>query len=318
MTTYIVQRLLATIPVLFFVGTIVFTILHLTPGDPAVLLLSGSESTQLAQQDLEEIRKALGLDRPLYEQYGKFLWNTVRGDLGTSVFTGQSVTSVFKQRFEATVSLGVLSQFTALALAIPLGILAAWKANSFIDRGVMMYVVMGFSVPQYWLAYNLIFLFAVELGWFPAVGYSPLSEGVAQWAKHLTLPVITLALTAGALSARITRATMLEILREDYIRTARAKGLAERVVLVRHALKNASIPIVTVAALGLANIISGIVILELVFAIPGMGRALVEALLRRDYPVIQGLIMVTALTFIILNLLTDVLYAYLDPRIRYR
>jgi len=314
---YVIKRTLLTVPVLFFVGTIVFLIVQLTPGDPSVLLLSASESAQQTAQDREKIRAHLGLDRPLYEQYGKFLWHSIQGDLGTSVFTGQSVASMFAQRFQATVLLGLLSQASAIIIAIPLGMFAAWKVNTFWDRGIMMYVVMGFSIPQYWLAYNLIFFFAVYLEWLPAVGYAPLSEGFFNWAKHLILPVLTLALTAGALTARITRSTMLEILREDYIRTARSKGLTERTLLMRHALKNAAIPILTVASLGLATVISGLAIIEVVFAIPGMGRALVEAIVQRDYPVIQGLIMVTATTFVVLNLLTDLLYAYLDPRIRY-
>ncbi len=317
MKAYVFKRILSSLPVLFFVGTIVFLILQLTPGDPAVLLLSASESAQQTALDYEKIRAHLGLDRPIYEQYGRFLWHTVQGDLGTSVFTGQPVTSLFKQRLQATAALGLISQAAALLIAIPLGMLAAWKVNSIWDRGIMLYVVMGFSVPQYWLAYNFIFLFAVKLGWLPAVGYAPISEGFFNWSKHLVLPVLTLALTAGALTARITRSTMLEVLREDYIRTARAKGLSERVLLVRHALKNAAVPILTVASLGLATVIGGIAIIEVVFAIPGMGRALVEAIVQRDYPVIQGLIMITAATFVVLNLLTDLLYAFLDPRIRY-
>ena len=317
MKGYILRRTLAAIPVLFFVATFVFLILHLTPGDPAYLLLGESESDWIMIEDIEELRAHLGLDRPLHEQYVKFLWSAVRGDLGTSIFTGQPVTDLFAQRFEATFVLGVVSKIVALGVAVPLGVLAAWKANSVWDRGIMLYVVLGFSVPAYWLAYNLIFLFAVNLGVLPAVGYSPFSEGVGDWARHLVLPVVTIGLTTAALTTRITRATMLEVLREDYIRTARSKGLSERLVLLRHALKNASIPIVTIIGLGMATIISGVVIIEVVFAIPGMGRALVEAILKRDYPVIQGLILVTAATFVFINLVTDILYAYLDPRIRY-
>ena len=317
MRGYLVRRVLATIPVLFIVGTIVFFILHLTPGDPAVLLLSGSESSQLAKQDLEEIRRHLGLDRPLYEQYAKFLWHTVQGDLGTSIFTGQTVTNMFGQRVEATASIGIVSQLLALMISIPLGVIAAYKANTLVDRGIMLWMVMGFSVPQYWLAYNLIFVFAVGLGWFPAVGFVPIGEGIIPWARHIALPVATLVLTVGALTARITRSSMLETLREDYIRTARAKGLANHVVLVRHALRNASIPVLTVVGLSLSSIVTGIIVLEVVFAIPGMGRGLVDAIIKRDYPSIQGLILITAFTFVMINLFTDLLYAYLDPRIRY-
>ncbi|MBI4200920.1 MAG: ABC transporter permease [Chloroflexi bacterium] len=318
MRAYVIRRVMATFPVLLFVATAVFLILRLTPGDPVQLMIGNiEESDWVMIKNIEEVRRRLGLDQPIHVQYGKFLWRTIQGDLGTSIFSGQSVTSIFRQRFEPTVTIGILSKILALGIAIPLGILAAWKANTWVDRGIMVYVVLGFSIPAFWLAYNMIFLFAVYLGWFPAVGYKAISDGVGLWMIHLVLPVAVLGLTGAALTTRITRSTMLEVLREDYIRTARSKGLAERVVLVRHALKNASIPILTIIALGLATIVSGLVIIETVFAIPGMGRALVEAILKRDYPVIQGLIMITAFVFVLLNLATDLLYAYLDPRIRY-
>ena len=317
MRGYIVRRLLVTIPVVFFIVTFVFFLVRLAPGDPAVLLLGSNESNDLAVQNIEAIRHHLGLDQPIYKQYIKFLWQTAKGDLGTSVFTGQSVSSLYLQRLEPTLSLGLLALAMAFGFAIPLGVIAAWRANTIADRGVMVYVALGFSVPAYWLAYNLIFVFAVKLGWLPAIGYSEFHKGFIPWMHHLILPAITAGITTAALTTRITRSSMLEVLREDYIRTARAKGLAEHVVLFRHALKNASIPILTTIGLGLVSIVTGIVVIEVVFAIPGMGRGLVEAIQRRDYPIIQGLIIITSVLFIMINLLTDILYAYLDPRIRY-
>ena len=315
--SYIIHRLLATIPVVFIVVTFVFFLVRFAPGDPALLLLGSNESNDLAVQDIEAIRHHLGLDQPMYRQYATFLWQTARGDLGTSVFSGQSVTSLYIQRLGPTLSLGILALILAVGLAIPMGVLAAWRASGIIDRGVMIYVALGFSVPAYWLAYNLIFIFSVRLGWLPAIGYSEIQNGIISWISHLILPAFVAGITTAALTTRITRSSMLEVLREDYIRTARAKGLSERVVLFRHALRSASIPILTTIGFGLVTIVTGIVVIEVVFAIPGMGRGLVEAIQRRDYPIIQGLIIITAGLFILINLVTDILYAYLDPRIRY-
>lgn len=317
MRRYIVRRLLVTIPVVFMVVTFVFFLVRFAPGDPALLLLGSNESNDLSVQNIEAIRKHLGLDQPVYKQYATFLWQIVQGDLGTSVFTGQSVTSLYWQRLGPTLSLGLMALVLAVGIAVPLGVLAAWKSSTIIDRGVMVYVALGFSVPAYWLAYNLIFLFSVNLGWLPAIGYSEIQNGVFSWMSHLILPAFVAGVTTAALTTRITRSSMLEVLREDYIRTARAKGLTEHVVLFRHALKNASIPILTTIGFGLVTIVTGIVVIEVVFAIPGMGRGLVEAIQRRDYPIIQGLIIITAGLFILINLVTDILYAYLDPRIRY-
>ena len=319
MQGYIIRRILSAIPTVLLVGTIVFFIVHLAPGDPVLLLVGEPEEANDWQmiKNIEEIRAKLGLDKPLPEQYWRFMWRTLQFDLGTSIFHGDTVATIFKQRFWPTISIVLLSKIFALSVAIPLGVVAAYKANSIWDRAIMVYVVAGFSIPGYFLAYILIFTFAVKLGWFPAIGYTSLAEGVGPWSSHLVLPIVSLAMVGSALTTRITRSTMLEVLREDYIRTARAKGLASTTVLVRHALKNASIPIVTIIGLGLATLIGGVVLIEVVFAIPGMGRATVEAMLRRDYPVIQGLILIVGLTFVVINLLTDILYAYLDPRIRY-
>jgi len=319
MQGYIIRRMLAAIPTVLLVGTIVFFIVHLAPGDPVLLLVGEPEEDNDWQmmQNIEEIRAKLGLDQPLHIQYAKFMWLTLKFDLGTSIFHGDTVASIFQQRFWPTISVVLMAKLVSLAIAIPLGVIAAYKANTIWDRAIMVYVVAGFAIPGYFLAYLLIFLFAVQLGWLPAIGYVSIAEGVGPWLSHLVLPTLSLSVIGSALTTRITRSTMLEVLREDYIRTARAKGLASGTILVRHALKNASIPIATIVGLGLATLIGGVVLIEVVFAIPGMGRATVEAMLRRDYPVIQGLILIVGLTFVVINLLTDVLYAYLDPRIRY-
>lgn len=292
---------------------ITFTLIHLAPGDPAAVIV-GDVGTPA---DIERVRKHLGLDKPLLEQMGIYIGNLLRGDLGRSIFSGYTVTSLIVMRLEPTLALAAFSEFIAILLALPLGILAAWRANSWIDRAIMIFAVIGFSIPVFWLGFNLIWLFAVKLRLFPAVGYTPLSRGVLSSLHSLTLPAFTLGIVYAALIARMTRATVLEILREDYVRTARAKGLGERIVLLRHALKNAAVPIVTIIGLGMAGLVAGVVITETVFAIPGLGRLIVDAVLRRDYPIIQGTMILITVSFVFLNLITDLSYAYLDPRIRY-
>lgn len=313
MSTYVLQRLLAAIPVLLLVGLITFALLRVTPGDPAAVL-AGEYATP---ENIARIRQHLGLDKPLYVQLGRWLGQILRGDLGDSLFTGYKVTTLIRQRLEPTLSLAILAEIVAVSLALPLGILAAWRANSWIDRVVMVFAVLGFSVPVFWLGFNMIWLFSVSLGLLPAAGYTPLAQGVWPWLKSLILPSLTLGLIFSALIARMTRASMLEILREDYIRTARAKGLGERVVLLRHALKNAAVPIITIIGLGFAALITGVVVTETVFALPGMGRLIVDSMLRRDYPVIQGALLLVAAAYVVINLLVDLTYAYFDPRIRY-
>ena len=313
MSGYIIRRLLASIPVILLVGIITFSILHIAPGDPAVLM-AGEEATP---EDVEKMRKALGFDKPFYVQFGVWVGNLLRGDLGTSIFSKHTITSLMAPRLQPTLSLGMLAIVLSILFGIPMGVIAAWKVGSVTDRGVMVFAVLGFSVPVFWLGFIFIWLFAVNFRIFPAVGFVPISEGVFPYLKSLTLPALANAIPFSALVARMTRSTMVEVLQEDYIRTARAKGLAEFGVIGRHALRNASIPIVTVIGLVFAALVSGAVVTETVFAIPGLGRLLVDGVVRRDYPIVQAMLMVTAVSYVFVNLVIDIFYAYLDPRIRY-
>lgn len=313
MKRYIVQRLLAFIPVVVFVGVFTFSLIHLAPGDPAALL-GGQTGTR---EEIDKIRERLGLDKPMVEQLWIWTKNTLRGDLGESVMSRIPIRELIAQRLPPSLWIGGLAEVFAVMVGVPLGVLAAWKANTWIDRTAMVFAVLAFSVPSFYLAYNLIFLFGVKLQWLPAIGYAPLSAGIGPWIHALILPVVSIGLIIAGLLTRITRATLLEVLREDYVRTARAKGLAESVVLFRHALKNAFAPILTVIGLGIAGLITGLVVTETVFAIPGIGRLVVDSIQRRDYPVIQGLMLLIALSYMTINLVIDLLYGYIDPRIRY-
>lgn len=313
MGRYLVQRLLAAIPVLLIVAVVTFSLVHLTPGDPASLMAGD----QALPEDIERIKEKLGLNRPLYEQLGIYFWDILRGDFGESVFTKFPVTTLIAQRLEPTISIAIFSQLVAIIIAIPAGILAAWKANTWIDRALMIFAVAGLAIPSFWLGANLIWLFAVRLDWFPALGYVSISDGVLPWLRSITLPSIAIGFISAALIARMTRASMLEVLREDYVRTARAKGLGEYNILIAHAFKNASIPVVTIIGIGLAGLVSGLVVTEAVFAIPGVGRLIVDAVLRRDYPVIQGVVLMVTFAYVLINLAVDIIYGYLDPRIRY-
>ncbi|MCP5152669.1 MAG: ABC transporter permease [Ectothiorhodospiraceae bacterium] len=313
MTAYIVRRLLATIPVMAVVALFVFFLLHLTPGDPAAVI-AGDDATPA---EIEGVRHKLGLDRPIYEQFGIYVGNLLRGELGTSIFSNLPVIALVKQRLEPSVVLAVSTLLVAVVFAIPMGVIAAWKARTAIDRIVMGFSVLGFAVPVFLVGYLLIYLFAIELRWLPVQGYKPLAQGVGQTLRSVVLPAFALGMVYMALIARITRASVLEVLSEDYIRTAHAKGVATRSVLLRHALKNAAVPIVTVIGIGFALLISGVVITETVFNIPGLGRLTVDAILKRDYPIIQGLIILFAAVKVIVNLMIDISYTFFDPRIRY-
>ena len=314
MGRYLVQRLLTTIPVLLIVSILIFSLIHVAPGDPASFM-AGDEARP---EQIERIRQKLGLDEPLYKQLGLYYVDIFRGDLGESVFTKFDVTELILQRLEPTVSIAVFAMLLAILISIPSGVLAAWKANSWVDRTVMVFAVFGFAIPVFWLGFNMIWLFAVKLNWFPALGYRPVSDGVLPWLRSMTLPAATVGIIVAALIARMTRSAMLEVLREDYIRTARAKGLGEFTVLFRHALRNASIPIVTVVGLSMAGLVSGLVITEAVFAIPGMGRLIVDGVTRRDYPIIQGTVLVITVFYVLINLAVDIGYGWLDPKIRYQ
>ncbi len=312
MIAYIIRRLIATIPVMIVVALFVFFLLHLTPGDPAAVIAGDDASPA----EIDGIRRKLGLDRPLLEQFGLYLWNLLRGDLGTSIFSNMPVMALVKQRLEPTVVLAVATLLVAVIFAIPMGVIAAWKANPSVDRIVMGFSVLGFAVPVFLVGYLLIYVFAIQLRWLPVQGYRPLAQGLEGTLRSIALPALALGMTYMALIARITRASMLEVLSEDYIRTARAKGVSTTSVLLRHALKNAAVPIVTVIGIGFALLISGVVITETVFNIPGLGRLTVDAILKRDYPIIQGLIILFAATKVMVNLLIDISYTLFDPRIR--
>ena len=313
MGSYILNRTLATIPVVAFVMLFVFSLLYVTPGDPAAIL-AGDQATQ---EEIEEIRTELGLDRSFPVRFVEWSVGVFQGDLGTSIFTQLPVSEMILQRVEPTVSLMIVTMIMAIVVAVPLGVIAAWKHGSLLDRAIMLVAVLGFSVPVFVVGYVLAWLMALQLGWLPVQGYRSISEGAWPWLRHLLLPSATLATFYIAIIARITRATMLEILQQDYIRTARAKGVAERAVLFIHALRNASMPIVTVVGIGIALVISGAVVIESVFALPGLGRLTVDSILRRDYPVIQAVILIFSFVYVIINLLIDLSYTLIDPRIRY-
>ncbi|MGH1570613.1 ABC transporter permease [Methylobacterium sp. P31] len=313
MLGYIGRRILATIPVMAVVGLFVFSLLYFAPGDPAAII-AGDQATP---DDVIRIRASLGLDRPFLVRFGEWSWQILHGNLGTSIFTNLPVTTMIGQRVEPTVSLMLVTLVFAIVVAVPLGVIAAWKAGSLIDRLVMGLAVMGFSVPVFVVGYVLAYVFALQLGWLPVQGYTPIEQGLWPWLSNLILPSVTLGLVYIALIARVTRATMLDVLSQDYVRTARAKGLAQGPVLFVHALKNAAVPIVTVIGIGIALLIGGAVVTETVFAIPGLGRLTVDAILRRDYPVIQGVVLLFSFVYVLVNLAIDLFYTLLDPRIRY-
>jgi peptide/nickel transport system permease protein len=305
--------LAATIPVLGIVAVLVLLLLRLTPGDPAAILAGDAASGE----QIAQIRAQLGLDRPLIVQFGIWIGKVLTGDLGQSFYFRIDVATLIGQRLEPTFALATLTILIAVAVAVPLGTLAAWRFGGWLDRALMGFSVLGFSVPVFVLAYLLIWLVSLKLEWLPVQGYARISEGVFLFLRHLILPAITLSVIYIALIARVTRASVLEALGEDYIRTARAKGLPELRVLVRHALANAAVPIVTVIGIGIAILIGGVVVTESVYAIPGLGRLTVDAVLARDFPTIQGVILFFSLVYVAVNLLIDLSYVFLDPRIRY-
>src|SRR5690242_12851734 len=313
MLSYILRRILSTLPVMGIVALFVFSLLYIAPGDPAAVI-AGDQATP---EQVERIRQSLGLDRPFLVQFSEWVWRLLHADLGRSIFTNLPVTTMIAQRIEPTLSLTLITLVLSVTVAVPIGVLAAWKAGSFVDRAIMGFAVFGFSVPVFVVGYLLAYFFALELEWLPVQGYTPLSEGVLPWLENLILPAIALGCVYIALIARITRAAMLEVLQQDYIRTARAKGLAQAPILFIHALKNASVPIVTVIGIGIALLIGGAVVTESVFAIPGLGRLTVDAILRRDYPVIQGVVLLFSFVYVLVNLGVDLLYTLFDPRIRY-
>jgi peptide/nickel transport system permease protein len=305
------RRIAATLPVMAVVALLVFLLIHLSPGDPAALIAGDLASTD----DIARLRTALGLDQPLWRQFALWAGRLAHGDLGTSIFTQVPVTELLGQRIEPTLSIALVTMAIAIAVAIPLGTLAAHRAGSWIDRVVMVFSVLAFSVPVFLIGYLLIWGFAIRLQWLPVQGYAPLGGGIGPWLAHLALPCLNLALVYMALLTRMTRATVLEVLQEDYIRTARAKGLGMLAVL-GHALRNAAIPIATTVGVGIALLIGGVVVTETVFAIPGVGRLVIDSVQRHDYPVIQSVLLLSAGVYVLVNLLIDLSYPLFDPRIR--
>jgi len=313
MKTYLLRRVLALLPVMYIVATLVFVLMHLTPGDPVSAMLGMDANPQ----DIERMRARLDLNDPLHLQYTRWLGRLLRGNLGESIFLQIPVTGAVLDRLEPTVLLTALAVLFAVGVGIPAGVISATRFGTFSDQFFMVVALLGVSMPEFWLGLNLIFLVAVKLGWFPVAGYVPLEGGWLATLRYLAMPAFCLGFVQSTLIARMTRAVMLDVLSQDYIRTGHAKGLAAGRVICKHALKNALIPTLTVIGITFAILMSGAIVIETVFNIPGVGRLLIQSVLRRDYPVIQGVVLLIAATYVLINLVVDVAYAYLDPRIKY-
>ncbi len=301
------------IPVFFVVAVVSFSILHIIPGNPAALILGINATTE----QIEELTIELGLDRPISEQFISWIKNLLRGDFGYSYFINKPVLEIILEKMPVSVSLAILAELVAIILAVPLGVFSAVKHNTLQDQVFMTFAVLGISLPSFWLAIMFILIFSVTLRWFPAQGYVPISEGFGVWLQHLALPSIALGINHSALIARMTRSSMLEVFTSDFVRTLRSKGLPENNVIFKHVLKNSMIPVVTVIGLSFASLLGGALIVETVFAIPGIGRLMLSSIQRRDYLVVQGILIIFASICVIINLLVDIIYVYLDPRIRY-
>jgi len=308
----IARRLIATIPVLLVVAIVIFAVLRLTPGDPATLV-AGDAATP---EQIEAIRRAMGLDQPVIVQFGRWVGDMLRGDFGISLISGKPVSELIASRMGATVSLTIVTLLFTLLVSLPVGVLSAWYQGKALDRAVMAGSVVGFSVPVFIVAYLLILVFSIELRWLPVQGYKPLSAGLWEHLRHLILPAISLSTVYIALITRIVRTSVIDTLGEDYIRTARAKGVPEWSVLSRHALQNAAVPILTIIGISITMLIGGVVVTESVFNIPGLGRLVLDSVLSRDFTVIQTLIVLFSLAYILINLLIDISYTLVDPRIR--
>ncbi len=313
MVAFLIRRCLATIPVMAVVAVFVFSLLYFAPGDP-VALIAGD---QASQAQIDAVRERLGLDQPYFVRLFTWLGQIVRLDLGQSIISGLPVTTLIAERLAPTISLMVIAIPLSVLIAVPMGIVAAWRAGTWIDRAVMVVAILGFSVPVFVVAYGLSWGIGLKLGWLPVQGYQPLSNGLWPWLSHLILPSVTVGSVYIALIARTTRAAMLDVLKQDYIRTAQAKGLGLNAVLFVHALKNAGIPIMTVVGIGVALLLGGAVVVESIFSLPGLGRLTIDAILKRDYPVIQGVVLLFSFAYVFVNLLVDLAYTLIDPRIRY-
>jgi peptide/nickel transport system permease protein len=313
MLIYAIRRILMAIPVMGVVALVVFGLLYLTPGDPA-MVIAGDQATP---DQIAKIRVSLGLDQPPYIRFGTWIWQVLQGDLGTSIFSSQTVAHMIDQRLEPTVSLLIFAILLSIAVGVPLGVAAAWRKGRLVDRFLSVFTTAGFSIPAFVAGYALAFVFASNLHWLPVQGFTPISEGLWPFLRGLVLPAVTLSLVYAAVIARVTRAAMLDVLNQDYIRTAHAKGVAPYLILFRHALKNAAVPVITIIGLGMATLFGATVVTENVFAIPGLGRLTVDAILHRDYPIIQGIVLLSSATYVVINLIVDLLYTLVDPRISY-
>ncbi|CAN5811813.1 ABC transporter permease [soil metagenome] len=313
MLSYIIRRLMLMIPVLLIVGTIVFALVHLTPGDPAAVYL-GPDATD---EQVEQLRERLGLNDPLWEQYVKWFGGVLRLDYGESLFLDQPVTEALLDRAQPTILLTLYALIFQIIIGVPAGVLAAVRQNTLVDRVIMLLSISGAALPNFFLGILLILFFAVRLGWFPSGGFIEIGEDPIEHFKLMIMPAFALGFSAAGLLARLVRSSMLDVLREDYVRTAMAKGLPERMVIVRHALRNALIPAITIVGVSIGGLLGGAVVTETVFTIPGMGRLVVQSISRRDYAVIQGAIMVIAAVYVLANLVVDIIYVYVDPRVRY-
>jgi peptide/nickel transport system permease protein len=313
MANFLLRRFITTLLVMLGVSFVVFMIMHLVPGDPVRIMLG----IQADQAKVEEIRQLMGFDRPLLVQYGEWLWNALQGDLGESFITGESVSSAVAQRLPATLSLAFAALFIGLLIALPAGIISALRPGSKLDYSVMLFSQLGVSIPDFWLGILLILFFALYLGWLPPSGFVSPSESVSEWLRYLILPALTVGLITASILARFIRSAVLESSHLNHVQTAYAKGLPQRRVVNRHILRNAAIPIVTIVGLQIASLLGGVIIVEIIFAWPGLGRLALDAVTRRDYPMMQGAVLLVALTFALVNVLVDVLYAYLDPRVKY-
>jgi peptide/nickel transport system permease protein len=313
MLIYAIRRILMAIPVMGVVALVVFGLLYITPGDPAMVIAGD----QASPDQIAHIRVSLGLDQPPYIRFGTWFWQVLRGDLGTSIFSNQTVAHMIDQRLEPTVSLLILSVIISVLSGVPLGVAAAWKRGKAVDRALSIFTTAGFSIPAFVAGYALAFVFASSLHWLPVQGFTPIGDGFWPFLRSLILPAVTLSLVYSAIIARVTRAAMLDVMSQDYIRTAQAKGVGPMLILFRHALKNAAVPVVTIIGIGIATLFGATVVTENVFAIPGLGRLTVDAILHRDYPIIQGVVLLSSAAYVLINLIVDLLYTLVDPRIGY-
>ncbi len=317
MARFILKRILSLVPTLFIITFAVFMMLHLAPGDPVALMIRQNEQAMGSGQ-IAQLRHDLGLDRPLLVQYGDYVSKAVRGDLGQSIYTNQDVFQTITQRMPNTITLALAAMIISLLIAIPVGVISATMQHSLVDYVSMAGALVGVSMPSFWFGLMLMLLFAVRLNWLPSAGMAAFSDGPIEFLRHLFLPALTLGFGLAGLVVRLTRSSVLEVIRQDFIRTARAKGLPERVVIYRHALRNALIPVVTVIGIQFGELLGGAVITETIFAWPGVGRLAIDAISRRDFPMVQGNVLIMAFLFIMVNLVVDIAYSFLNPKIRYQ